>query len=67
MCKIGDVVYTNTESLEVGNYEIVCSVTSIGRNTKEVSKQIGVYEDNTSDNTVTEEESEVVENETTTE
>ena len=46
-CKIGDTEYTNTKDLGVGTYEIVCGVTSIGGNTKEVTKQLEVYEEDT--------------------
>jgi len=50
VCKIGETEYTNTESLEIGQHEIICNVTSIGGNTKEVTKQIEVYQETSSDN-----------------
>ncbi len=41
-CKIGDDIVTTTKDLEVGEYEIICTVTSIAGKTSTISKNLSV-------------------------
>ena len=44
VCKIGDVEYTTTKELEIGNYTINCVATTDSGLTKEITKEIDVVE-----------------------
>ena len=56
ICKIGEQEINNTSSLEVGTYDILCTVTSEHGTTKDVSKQVEIYEENNVESGVTENE-----------
>ena len=59
-CKVGDTQYQDTKDLEIGSYEITCSVVSIGGNKKEVTKQIEIYEEASTDTDNKDENDEIV-------
>ena len=61
-CKIGEEEINNTSSLTVGNYDILCTVTSNHGTTKNVSKRVEIYEELLEENNG---ESGVTENEVT--
>jgi len=64
LCKVGDTTVTNTSELEVGLHNIICTVTSSKGTVKEISKQIEIYEETSTEE---ETESEGESNETVTE
>ena len=59
-CKVGDTQYQDTKDLEIGTYEITCSVVSVGGNKKEVTKQLEIYEEASTDTDIKDENDEIV-------